>query len=112
VNERNQYLIPANTKKGELIFGIFKPIDLWIFGVGIGLTLGILILLSSLKNVSMDGLTSLLALIPGLVAVVLVFPFPNYHNIRTAMGELISFYTNRQRYVWRGWCSSYELKDK
>ena len=110
MNENNQYLIPANTKKGELIFGIFKPIDLWIFGIGVGLTIAILIIMSTFGG--MDGLTSLLALIPGLVAVVLVFPFPNYHNIRTAIGELISFYTNRQRYVWRGWCSSYEFKDK
>ena len=112
MNERNQYLIPANTKKGELIFGIFQPIDLWIFGIGITLTLLILILLSSSKSVGLDGLTSILALVPGLVAVVLVFPFPNYHNIRTAMGELIAFYTNRQKYVWRGWCSSYEFKNK
>lgn len=110
MNERNQYLIPANTKKGELIFGIFQPIDLWIFGIGIGLTILILIIISTVGG--MDGLTSLLALIPGLVAVALVFPFPNYHNIRTAMGELIAFYTNRQRYVWRGWCSSYEFKNK
>ena len=73
-------------------------------------TIGILIIISTFGG--MDGLTSLLALIPGLTAVVLVFPFPNYHNIRTAIGELISFYTNRQRYVWRGWCSSYEFKDK
>ena len=27
----NQYLIPANTKKGQLIFGLFKPVDLGIF---------------------------------------------------------------------------------
>ena len=28
------------------------------------------------------------------------------------IGELIAFYTNRQRYEWRGWCASYEFKDK
>ena len=59
-----------------------------------------------------DGVTSIIALIPGLIAVVLVFPFPNYHNIRTALSDVIAFYTNRQRYVWRGWCTSYELKGK
>lgn len=106
----NQYLIPANTKKGSLIFGIFQPIDLGIFGVGITVTLLTLIIISS--SGVLDNLTSLLALVPGIVAVVLVFPFPNYHNIRTAIGEVIAFYTNRQRYVWRGWCSSYEFKDK
>ena len=110
MNGNNQYLIPANTKKGGLIFNIFQPIDLWIFGIGIGLTLLILILMSTFG--SFDGITSLLALVPGLVAVVLVFPFPNYHNIRTALGDVIAFYTNRQKYVWRGWCTSYEFKDK
>ena len=110
MNGNNQYLIPANTKKGGLIFNIFQPIDLWIFGIGVGLTLLILILMSTFG--SFDGITSLLALVPGLVAVVLVFPFPNYHNIRTALGDVIAFYTNRQKYVWRGWCTSYEFKDK
>ncbi|MBR3661143.1 MAG: hypothetical protein IKN63_04475 [Bacilli bacterium] len=110
MNGNNQYLIPANTKKGGLILNIFMPIDLWIFGIGVGSTLLILILMSTLNH--LDNLTSIVALVPGLVAVVLVFPFPNYHNIRTAIGEVIAFYTNRQRYVWRGWCSSYELKDK
>ena len=110
MNGNNQYLIPANTKKGGLIFNIFMPIDLWIFGIGVGTTLLILILMSALNH--LDNLTSILALVPGLVAVVLVFPFPNYHNIRTAIGEVIAFYTNRQKYVWSGWCSSYEFKDK
>ena len=110
MNSNNQYLIPANTKKGGLIFNIFQPIDLWIFGIGIGLTLIILVLMSTVGG--FDGITSILALIPGLIAVVLVFPFPNYHNIRTALTDVIAFYTNRQRYVWRGWCTSYELKNK
>ena len=110
MNQRNQFLIPANTKKGELIFNIFKPIDLTIFGVGVGTTLLILIILST-TNI-MNNISSLLALIPGLVAVTLVFPFPNYHNVRVAIGELISFYSNRQKYVWRGWCISYEFKNK
>ena len=110
MNSNNQYLIPANTKKGGLIFNIFQPIDLWIFGIGVGLTLIILVLMSTVGG--FDGVTSILALIPGLIAVVLVSPFPNYHNIRTALTDVIAFYTNRQKYVWRGWCTSYELKNK
>ena len=110
MNGNNQYLIPANTKKGGLIFNVFQPIDLWIFGIGVGSTLLILVLMSAFG--SFEGVTSIFALVPGLVAVVLVFPFPNYHNIRTALGDLIAFYTNRQKYVWRGWCTSYEFKDK
>ena len=107
---QNQYLIPANTKKGELIFGIFQTVDLIIFLIGVGITLLMLVILSS---VSMLGdPTSILAILPAGIATILVFPFPNYHNIRVALGELIAFYTNRQKYVWRGWCSKYEFKDK
>ena len=106
----NQFLIPANTKKGQLWFGIFMPVDAMIFGIGVGITLLALVILSVVGV--LDNVTSILALLPGLTAVFLVFPFPNYHNIRTAIGELIAFYTNRQRYEWRGWCASYEFKDK
>ena len=105
----NQYLIPANTKRGQLIFGIFMLNDLIIFGIGIGITLLALVIMSLADT--MSNITSILAILPGLVAVFLVFPFPNYHNIRTAIGELIAFYTNRQKYKWRGWCASYEFKD-
>ncbi len=105
----NQYLIPANTKRGQLIFGIFMLNDLIIFGIGIGITLLALVIMSLTDT--MSNITSILAILPGLVAVFLVFPFPNYHNIRTAIGELIAFYTNRQKYKWRGWCASYEFKD-
>ncbi len=108
--QNNQYLIPANTKKGSLIFGIFHRVDLIIFGVGVGTTLLALIIASTFNI--LDNYSSLLTLVPALVAVFLVFPFPNYHNIRTAIGELLAFYTNRQKYVWRGWCSSYEFKNK
>ena len=106
----NQYLIPANTKKGQLWFGILAPVDALIFGIGVGITLLALVILS-VTNV-LDNFTSILVLLPGLTAVLLVFPFPNYHNVRTAIGEMITFYTNRQRYQWRGWCASYEFKDK
>lgn len=106
----NQFLIPANTKKGSLIFGIFMPVDLVIFLTGVGVTLLALIIMST-TNI-MDNFTSILGILPALIAVFLVFPFPNYHNVRTAIGEVITFYTNRQKYIWRGWCSSYEFKDK
>ena len=106
----NQYLIPANTKKGSLIFGIFMQVDLIIFLVGVAITLLALVIMSTTNN--LDNYTSILGILPAVIAVFLVFPFPNYHNIRTAIGEVISYYSNRQKYVWRGWCSSYEFKDK
>ncbi len=109
---KNQYLIPANTKKGELLFGIFKKgsIDIWLFLGGVLITLLGLLLLSGTEGV--DNVTAILIVLPAGIATVLVFPFPNYYNIRTAIGEVIRFYTNRQKYVWRGWCSKYEFKDK
>ena len=86
------------------------PIDLVIFLTGVAITLIILVIISSANLI--NNYSSILGLIPALVAVALVFPFPNYHNVRIAIGELINFYTNRQKYVWRGWCSKYEFKDK
>ena len=107
----NPYLIPANTKKGELIFSIFQPIDLIIALSGVGITLLMLVIISTFNGLNNTVLT-LLILIPALVAVALVFPIPNYHNTRTLLKEVFAFYTNRQKYVWRGWCSSYEFKNK
>ena len=86
------------------------PVDLAIFLIGVGTTLLALIIMSTTNF--LDNFTSILGLLPALVAVFLVFPFPNYHNVRTAIGEVIAFYSNRQKYVWRGWCSSYEFKNK
>lgn len=106
----NQYLIPANTKKGGLLFGVFMPTDLTIFLIGVGITLLALIIISTTGF--LDDFTSLLAILPGVIAAFLVFPFRNYHNVRTAIGEVIAFYTNRQKYQWKGWTASYEFKDK
>ena len=39
----NEYFIPANTKRGQLIFNIFKPIDLAIAIIGVSMTIILLI---------------------------------------------------------------------
>ncbi len=103
----NNYLIPANSKKGQLIFGIFKGDDLIIFGVGVGATLLALIIFPTT-----DIVTGILCLLPALVAALLVFPVANYHNVRTVIKEVIKFYSESRRYIWKGWCSSYEPKKK
>lgn len=105
----NQYLIPANTKNGQLIAGLFYPIDLTILCIGIAVTFVALIVVS---NLGVGTVASIIAIIPGAVAGVLVFPFPNYHNVRVAIGEIINFYSNNRNYVWRGWCIKYESRDK
>ena len=105
--ENNQFLIPANTKKGKLIFNIFRPIDLGIFLTGVIFTFTLLIILSSLH---VSGWINIVAVIPGLIALGLVIPMPNYHNVMVCLGEIISFYSNNRNYKWRGWCATYEFE--
>lgn len=93
------YLIPANSKKSALIFGLFTGSDLVIASVGVGLSL---ILMMTLPT----GIfwVAILSILPGFIAAFLVFPIPNYHNIRTVIRNAWEFYTTRQKYVWKGWC--------
>ena len=93
------YLIPANSKKSILIFGLFTGSDLAIASVGIGLSL---ILMMFLPVGSL--LVAILSILPGFIAAFLVFPIPNYHNIRTVIRNAWEFYTTRQKYIWKGWC--------
>lgn len=98
----NFYLIPANSKKSMLIFGLFNKFDLILFGSGVALTL-LLLLILPVENLVM----AIITLTPGLICSFLVFPIPNYHNVLTIIKSIIEFYTTRQRFVWKGWC----LKD-
>ncbi len=101
----NQFLIPANTKRGQLILNRFRPVDLAILLTGVTITMGLLIILT---NVETDTIWKLIAVIPGLLAVGLVVPIPNYHNVMVCIGEIISYYSNNRNYKWRGWCAVYE----
>lgn len=95
----NSYLIPANSKKSALIFGLFTGSDLAIAAVGVGLSL---ILMMTLPV----GIfwVAVLSILPGFIAAFLVFPIPNYHNVRTIIRNAWEFYTTRQKYIWKGWC--------
>jgi len=95
----NQYLMPANSKKSRLIFGFFTVIDLIIVGIGVTLTVLFLIVL---KDPPLWQL--LLAIVPLLVCVTLVFPVPNYHNVRQLLINIFYFVLGRKRYYWKGWC--------
>ena len=104
----NSYLIPANTKQGELIFGLFRPIDLILLGSGIAVTL-ILMLMLPLSSVTV----TLIVLAPALICIGLVLPVPHYHNILVVITECFVFLTSRQKYIWKGWCAiSDEKKQK
>ena len=101
------YLIPANTKKGMLYFGLFNTFDLILFGTGLGISLLMLIALP------VDELLwALIAIAPGLVTGFLVFPIPNYHNVLTVIKNVWTFYTTRQQFVWKGWCVNEEEDSK
>ena len=95
----HQYLIPANTKKGQLILGMFKPFDLVLFGTGILITFILLAILPISSTFA-----TILVLSPALITGFLVFPIPYYHNILNILIELYEFLTNRQTYRWKGWC--------
>ncbi|MDD2391329.1 MAG: hypothetical protein PHU94_00115 [Bacilli bacterium] len=95
----NQYLIPANSKKSLLIFGLFRTIDLIIFGVGIVLTILLLLILPT-ENVTI----AIICIIPGLISSFLVLPVPNYHNMFQLIVIIYEFFTLRRSYMWKGWC--------
>lgn len=95
----NNFLIPANSKKSMLYFGLFNKFDLILFGSGIGVSLLLLAILPVDKL-----LWAIIALTPGVITGVLVIPIPNYHNIRTIIKLAYEFYTTRQKFIWKGWC--------
>ncbi len=95
----NQYLIPANTKKGKLILGLFRPFDLALFGSGILASL----LLLAILPLNSTALTIIL-LSPAFICAFLVMPVPYYHNMLNIITEVYEFLTNRQTYRWKGWC--------
>lgn len=95
----NNYLIPANSKKSQLILSIFTVSDLILFLVGLAISTGLLL---SIKTTD-TGLLILLAS-PALIAAFLVAPIPNYHNVRTLLRNMYKFAVGRKKYYWRGWC--------
>lgn len=95
----NQFLIPANSKKSMLIFGLFNVTDLIIFISGCLVTF---ILLLVLNNNKFDN--ALIIITPALFTGMLVMPVPNQHNVRTFIANIYNYFTNRRTYFWRGWC--------
>ena len=102
-----QYLIPANSKKSQLIFNTFRPIDLAILVIGF-CTSVILLLLDD--NMAVKAM--FLKLAPVLVCGFLVVPIPFYHNVLTFLIEMYRYFTRPTRYLWRGWCVRYVTDDE
>ncbi len=99
----NQYIIPANSKKSQLYFGLFRGIDLIVLMTGGLLTL---VLLLAMKGDTL--LSMVLKLLPIGTAAFLVFPIPYYHNVMVFIREMYLYYTRPRKYYWRGWCATYE----
>ena len=95
----NGYLVPANSKRGTLIFNFLRPIDAIMFGVGAGVSLLLLVIVDSAST-----LLILLACLPVGITGLLVVPIPNYHNVLCAIQSILRFYKERRNYIWRGWC--------
>ena len=102
-----RFLIPANSKKSMLIFGLFNRVDLLIFSIGAGTSLLLLMIIGP-----SEALDTFIVLIPALVAVLLVSPVPNYHNVRTIIKSIWEFFTNRLVFVWKGWCVKDAFNDE
>lgn len=101
------YLIPANTKKGQLLFGLFEPFDLIMFGIGIVITLILVIILPIEDSLWI----ALLAILPGIVTGLLVLPVAYYYNVRQLIIEIYKYFTSRNKFVWKGWCFTDESEE-
>ena len=103
----NQYLIPANSKKGQLIFNIFRPIDLSIVLVGAAISLILMFAISG-----DDIWIIFIKLLPIGLSLLLVLPLAYYHNVLVFLQEALLYYTSRRWYKWKGWCASYGDESK
>ena len=103
----NQYLIAANSKRGQLIFNIFRPIDLGIASIGAVVTF-IMFLIFRPDNLTLG----IIVLLPILTCAFLVLPIPNYHNVLCVLQNIYRFYfVDKNQLKWRGWCCKDEFKD-
>ena len=101
------YLMPANTKKGQLIFGIFTTVDLMLFGTGVGISIILLLAIGASETIN-----AIVCLIPALVCGFLVLPIPNYRNVRNFIVSAYQFLTNQRIYKWRGWCLYEQARER
>ena len=95
----NEFLVPANAKKGTLILNVFRPIDAIIFGTGALISLFALVLFNTSSTIVV-----LICVMPVAVTGFLVFPVPNYHNVMCAIQSIIRYFSGIRNYKWRGWC--------
>ena len=105
----NNFLIPANSKKSQLIFNFFTVTDLIVFSIG-ALFTKILLVAFETNNIYVI----LLECTPLLISGFLVMPIIHYHNVMTFLGNIFAFFFNQRMYKWKGWCvkDAYGREDK
>ena len=94
----NEYLVPANSKKSGLIIGLFTWTDIIILSIGIPMTAIMLLIFKSGNFLQL-----VIAIIPGVISGLLVFPVPHYHNVLQLIINITKYITGRKRYEWKGW---------
>ena len=104
----NEFLIPANSKRQNLIMGFMRGIDAIILTVGVLVTVFLLVLFGDTDNT----LLLIAICLPAIICGILVVPIPNYHNTLVGIQSILRFYRERRNYVWKGWCVYDEFKDK
>ena len=100
----NNYLIPANSKKSQLIFSIFRGIDLIILLLGASLSL---ILFFAISGDTVGAL--FIKFLPIGLSLLLIMPLPYYHNVLVFLQEFYIYMMRPKQYYWRGWCATYEF---
>ena len=103
----NNFLVPANAKRGTLVFGILrrKP-DAIILAIGTAITVGSLLIIGGNTKTWI----MIVSLIPMLISVFLVVPLPYYHNVLCFIQSVLNYFNNRRNYIWKGWCIRDEFK--
>jgi len=95
----DNFLIPANSKKSQLIFGFFTGIDLAVFCIGALFTIALLVV-----NETNSIYVILIECLPLLISGFLVMPVMHYHNVMTLIGNIFTFFFSQRMYKWKGWC--------
>lgn len=103
----NMYLIPANSKKGQLILNLFRLVDLVVFGVGLAMTILFFLAINSSSLVA-----TVIKVLPLCTGAFLVMPIPYYHNVMEFIKDVYLFVVGRRVYLWKGWCVRDEYKEE
>jgi len=108
MNENGTYIVPANSKKSQLILSYFTLFDLIVFVIGVSISIILLMIFKSDNFLVMIGLA-----LPALISAFLILPLPPYyHNIMTFIGNFNKYMVSIKKYYWRGWCQSYGDRER